>query len=219
MSSRVSSCFFNLPVEYDAKRSAWSWSTLRLRKLAAPRVLRWLVAYDPLAESLALLAHGVREDPRRLSRRRRFAALAVDVDGDVAGTLFVVRGPGHVRFETHALAREAGTWRVLGGGSGGRETDGLADRPPAAELGGPVAVAGGGSVALGSGWAPWSGRYVRYALLQAGAEVHTVDVGSRMLTVPRHGHLLVVWSTPRPPRAVARDADGRELAALDLSGR
>jgi hypothetical protein len=175
------------------------------------------VAYDALAESTALIAQGLPEAPPRLSRRRRFAALAVDVDDDVACTLFVVRGPGHFRFETHALARQHGTWRRLGGGGYGTESDGLADRPAARELGGPVVAAGGGSVAMGSGRMPWGGRYVRDAILQASAEVHTVGVGPRVLTVPRHGHLVVVWSSRRPPPAVARDAAGRVVCDVRLT--
>jgi hypothetical protein len=177
------------------------------------------VAYDALAESTALIAHGLPEAPPRLSRRRRFAALGVDVDGDVAGTLFVVRGPGHFRFESHALARRDGTWALLGGGGYGRDDDGLTDRPPARELDAPVVVEGGGSVALGGGALPWGGRYVRDALLLAAAEVATVAVGPRVLTVPRHGHVVVVWATRRPPPAVARAADGRVLGELVLPAR
>jgi hypothetical protein len=133
------------------------------------------VAHDALAESTALIAHGLPEVPPRLSRRRRSAALGVD--GDVAGTLFVVRGPGHFRFETHALARRDGTWALLGGGGHGRDDDGLTDRPPARDLGCPVVVGGGGSVALGGGFLPWGGRCVRDATLRAAAEVVTVAVG------------------------------------------
>jgi hypothetical protein len=176
------------------------------------------VAYDALAESLALIEHGVREDPAGLSRRRRFAALAVDVDGDIACTLFLVRGPGHVRFETHALARRDGVWALLGGGGGGGpETGRLDDRPSTAELGAPVVVAGTGSVAADSGRWPWSTRYVRETELRVSSAVHTVAVGQRVLRVPRHGHLVVVWSGRRPPRATARGADGEPVCTVRLS--
>src|SRR3712207_1497735 len=84
------------------------------------RSLRWLVAYDRLAESIRLIEHGVPEAPARLSRRRRFAPLAVDVDGDVAASLFVVRGAGHFRQEAHVLVRRSGTWTMLGGGGGSK---------------------------------------------------------------------------------------------------
>ena len=176
------------------------------------------VAYDALVESTALIEHGLREDPLRLSRRRRFAALAVDVDDDVACTLFVVRGPGHFRFEDHVLVRRDGRWRVLGGGGSGSDTDGLADRPPAAALGRWATAHGAGSVTLDERrWLPWGARYVRYATLRASAEVHAVGIGPRVLAVPRHGHLVVVWSTPRPPVAELRDAAGRALGRLQLT--
>jgi len=53
-----------------------------------------LVAYDIEAESRRLIADGLPDRPVQLSRRRRFAPVAVDVDGDVAGTWFVRRGVG-----------------------------------------------------------------------------------------------------------------------------
>jgi hypothetical protein len=178
------------------------------------------VAYDRLAESVRLIEHGVPEAPARLSRRRRFAALAVDVDGDVACTLFVVRGPGHVRQEFHVLVRRSGTWTVLGGGGGGSETDGLADRPPPEQLGRPVVVEGGGSVLRDADrLVPWGARYVRYAGVLASSAVHTVEVGDRVLAVPRHGRLVVVWAGRRPPTAVARAADGRVICDVPLTAR
>jgi hypothetical protein len=42
------------------------------------------MAYDILAESRRLIIEGPPAQQVRLSRRRRFAALAVDVDGDIA---------------------------------------------------------------------------------------------------------------------------------------
>ena len=177
------------------------------------------MAYDALAESTALIEHGLTEDPRRLSRRRRFAALAVDVDGDVACTLFAVRAPGHVRRETHLLARTRGVWSVLGGGSGGGgDGDGLTDRPGTAELGAPVIVRGSGSVARSSGLMPWSTRYVHDAELSVSSAVHSLLVGgSRVLPVPRHGQLVVVWAGRRPPPVLARDVAGRPLGEVPLT--
>lgn len=178
------------------------------------------MAYDALAESTALIEHGLTADPLRLSRRRRFAALAVDVDGDLACTLFTVRGAGHVRRETHLLERRGGSWTPLGGGgSGGGDDDGLADRPSTAELGALLVGSGSGSVLRNAGRRmPWGARYAYDAELRASSDVHSVAVGDRVLTVPRHGHLVVVWSTRRPPSAVARDAAGRPLAELRLPG-
>jgi hypothetical protein len=44
------------------------------------------VAYDPLLESARLIDSGLPAMPLRISRRRRFIPLAVDVDDDVAAT-------------------------------------------------------------------------------------------------------------------------------------
>jgi hypothetical protein len=68
----------------------------------------------------------------------------------------------------------------------------------------------------GRRWAPW-GRWVSYAELRASAEVAAVHVGQRVLAVPRHGHLVVVWSGRRPPVAVATGPDGRELGRVALA--
>lgn len=88
------------------------------------------MAYDVLAESVALI-EGRRVEPvRRLTRRRRFAAMAVDVSGDVAATMFARRGVGCVCQEIHVLRRRNGEWEWLGGGGGtGGHDDFLADRP------------------------------------------------------------------------------------------
>ena len=179
------------------------------------------MAYDRTAESIALIEHGLPAPPPRLSRRRRWAALAVDVDDDVACTLFTVRGPGHVRHETHLLARADGVWTVLGGGGGGGDDGDLADRPTTARLGAPTVVQGRGSVLRNAGrLMPWGARYVHDAELLVSSDVHSVVVaGARVLPVPRHGHLVVVWSGRRPPGVVARDAAGRPLGVVSLGLR
>lgn len=183
-----------------------------------PRFHRYVrpVAYDALKESVRLIKHGMPDDPARLSRRRRFAALAVDVDGDVAAALFVRRGVGVSWQEVHVLAHEHGCWRLLGGGGGTDDEDGLGDRPPAAELLGLLVTDGAGSVLLASGLLPWSSRYVHHAVLRAAREVHTVVVAGRTLAVRRHGWLVVVWGSRRPPVVTALGLDGREVASIRL---
>ena len=172
-----------------------------------------LVAYDVLAESRRLIADGLPAGPVRLSRRRRFAPVAVDVDDAVAGTRFVRRGAGCFWDETHLLVRDDHAWRVLGGGGAGsgepwsseafeRARDELPE--------GHVRATNGPSVWQGPGW-------LRAAHLLAGRGVAAVVVGDRRrLTVPGHGRLLVVWASARPPRVSARDAAGREVVRVAL---
>ena len=69
------------------------------------------------------------EPVRRLSRRRRFAAMAVDVAGDMAVSMFARRGVGCISQETHVLALRDGQWALLGGGGASSDVDLLADRP------------------------------------------------------------------------------------------
>ncbi|MGY1827917.1 hypothetical protein [Blastococcus sp. SYSU DS0541] len=63
---------------------------------------------------------------------------------------------------------------------------------------------------------PWGARYVSYARVRASREVDRLAVGTRLLRVPRHGHLVVVWAGRRPPTAEALDADGRSLCSRRL---
>jgi hypothetical protein len=87
------------------------------------------MAYDLLQESVALIEAGRAEPVRSLSRRRRFAAMAVDVAGDVAVTMFARRGVGCVQQEIHVLALRDGAWTWLGGGGASSDDGLLADRP------------------------------------------------------------------------------------------
>ena len=176
------------------------------------------MAYDALAESIAVIEHGLPIAPPRLSRRRRFAALAVDVDRDVACTLFSVRAPGGFRQETHSFARRGGGWVLVGGGGSGQDEDGLADRPSTGQLGATLVSRGSGSVLREGRLMPWGARYVRHAELLVSQDVHDVLVaGDRVLRAPRYGRLVVVWSTRRPPAIVARDREGRPVGDLQLS--
>ncbi len=175
------------------------------------------VAYDALVESVRLIEDGVPGSvPARVSRRIRHIPLAVDVDGPIAATMFLRRGPGQVWFENHVLVRRQGSWRVEGGGgSSGGEAAGP-DAPGRAELGSYLDVSGSGAVHLGSGRGPLP-RVVRYASLRAAREVRTVTVADREIAVPRHGWLIAVWPDRRTPRLTAVDGAGVVLAAGDAA--
>jgi hypothetical protein len=172
------------------------------------------VGYDALVESVRLIESGFETDPVRLSRRRRFAPVAFDVQGDLAATWFVRRGTGTFWHEIHTLKCTNGSWARLGGGGYSSDEDGLADRAPAAELPGPLQVSPGGATALGTGsWSPAPDRFLRYALLCAAQEVVALDLGQRApLPVPRHGRLMVIW-TERAPVVRALGPQDEEISS------
>ncbi|MEJ7649904.1 MAG: hypothetical protein WKF57_12870 [Nakamurella sp.] len=137
------------------------------------------MAYDALVESVELIRTGAATPVRRLSRRRRFAPMSVDVGRDFAVTAFARRGVGCVLYETHVLALRKGLWVLLGGGGGGGDDALLADRP---------------------GWVPGFGRWISHATVLVSSEVHTVTVAGRRIAVPWHGRPVVAWTDRRPPR-------------------
>lgn len=191
------------------------------------------MTYDVLAESVALIEAGRAEPVPRLSRRRRFAAMAVDVAGDVAVTMFARRGVGRIWQETHVLALRDGEWTWLGSGGSDGDQDLLADRPAvlpgslglgseAVEQADPrvMAVSGSGGVlddGAGTGRRPQSERWINYAALRVTAQVTSVQVAERLLVVPWHGHVVVVWSERQPPRVVALEEGGKSRAEMQLA--
>lgn len=195
------------------------------------------MAYDRLLQSVALIGSRRLVRVERLSRRRRFVAMGVDVDGDLAVTSFARRGVGCTWHDVHVLARRSGTWTMLGGSStSGAGTDGgsaalLADRPRvltdwSATTGHPVptgralVLEGTGGVHDSRGGAdrwPWSGRWVSCTHLLANASATSLTVAGRVLPVPWHGRVVVVWSGRHGPRVVAHDQDGRALDAVALA--
>lgn len=175
------------------------------------------MAYDRLAESVRVTESGIAADPLRLSRRRRFAAVAYDVHADIAATWFVRRGHPVPQHEIHLFIWENGRWQLLGGGGFGDGDDHLSDRPGLDELGAPLVVQGSGGVIPPN--APHQGPItgpVGYVILRAASSVMSVvlDRGDS-LPVPRHGNLLFVWRQ-RAPVAHALDADGACVASVDL---
>ncbi|CCG01569.1 hypothetical protein [Blastococcus saxobsidens] len=175
------------------------------------------MSYDALAESVRLLEGAPPASDARLSRRVRYAALAVDRDGDVAITMFLRRGvSGQPLLDLHSLELTGGGWRLLGGG-GGPGDEALDPRPALADLPGPAVSLGGGGTAgsrrglLGRRRTTW----VSWAEFRAAEEVALVRVGDRHVPVAGHGMAVVVWAG-MPPTVTALDASGEELGRVPL---
>lgn len=167
------------------------------------------MAYDAVVESRRLILEGAPDTPFRLSRRRRFIPLAVDVDGDVAATLFVRRGvSGTPNLEAWALEKRDGEWVVLGGGGGGYD-----------ELFTPRATVDSDVLRLGEGWTlraghhllPWPRRGISHAQMRLGPRVAELQIDRRRLAVAPHGVAIVVWGDRNQPTIRALDAAGEPL--------
>jgi hypothetical protein len=193
------------------------------------------MAYDVVGESVKLIQSRDVLPVQRLSRRRRFAAMSVDVAGDVAVTSFARRGAGCVWHDVHVLAFRAGQWVLLGGGGGNGENDLLTSRPvrlppylsPDFELlgdeadPGPIASSGGGGV-KDSGYRRWfgvPGRWISYGVVRVNVNVDTLWVENRLLPVPWHGLVAVVWVGKSPQPVVAVDRAGAPLAKVLIRSR
>ena len=188
------------------------------------------MAYDAFAESVRLIQSRHVEPVFRLSRRRRFAPMAVDVAGDVAVTLFARRGVGCVLSETWVLSKLGARWRLLGGGGGTADSDLLDPRPTrlpeflgwpeAADIGidpGVIAIDGGGGVHDDQGGAdrwPWSGRWIRYVVLRTSAEVESLTLDGRTLVVPWHGQVILASTKRRSRRVIVNGTGGAVLGEV-----
>ena len=176
------------------------------------------MAYHALEESKRLIAAGVPEVTFRLTRRRRFLPVGVDVDGDLAGTLFIRRGvSGDPWLEGWSLKRIEGDWTMLGGGAGSGYTELFSPRPNQTTLRALAIPLGGGSTLVNADrLLPFGARYVHTATMRLASEVASLLVGERRIAVPDHGLAIVVWSTRRTPKIEAMSPAGASLGTIDL---
>lgn len=168
------------------------------------------MTYDWFTESLRLIEGGEVAGAEPLTRRRRFLPVAVDVDDDIAVTVFLRRAHGGAEWENHTLSRTVDGWRLLGGGgSGPDDLDVLTHVITADELGGLARAGSAGASAISPSSRPLSGaRWVRYSIITTTEDVRSVVVpGGRVLDRPAHGHIAVVWrDTERlPVTIISRD--------------
>ncbi|MFB4301954.1 hypothetical protein [Actinomadura sp. NTSP31] len=171
-------------------------------------------------ECLRLLRDGMPVPaPDTFDEERDFLPLGLDMDGDVAVVTFLHQwgGSGVDPFiEGRTFHRRDGEWMGLGGGGGSAPYDPLVRRS-SGEMGRYLYQYGSGrTVRNANRLLPWGAKWVNEARLRASAEVARVRVGKRILDVPAHGHIVVVWGVRRGPVLEALATDGAVLDTLDL---
>lgn len=178
------------------------------------------MAYDELGESIRLIDGAPVAGRNRLTRRRRFLPVAVDIDQDVAVTVFLRRAHGGAEWQEHTMSCTAQGWRILGGGGWGVDSlDVLTSVPTSDELGGYAEADGGGSTNVSRTERPASGaRWVHYALIRTSVEVTGVAVGSeRVISPPDHGRVAVVWRDRHRMPVSILGSNGEVLQRIDLT--
>ena len=173
--------------------------------------------YDRLAESVRLIEHGVPDERVRLSRRRRFQPVAVDVDGDVAVAEFLCRAHGGAQWDSYVLTRNGAGWSVLGGGSGCCFAyDELLQTSSCDSWDGHAFSSGGGGSYWGDG--PPGQRWVGHASVTVCQHVYAIEVerGGRRVAIPWHRNAAVVWRGRTPPRVVLLDHVGAQIGTAEF---
>ncbi|MFB4311835.1 hypothetical protein [Actinomadura sp. GTD37] len=155
--------------------------------------------------------------PAAFQDGRDFLPLGLDMDGDVAVVTFLHQwGDASAFIEGWTFHRRDGEWRELGGAGGSAPAEPLARRS-SGEMGRHLLKYGSGRTVRNSNrLLPWGAKWVNEARLRASAEVARVRVGNRILDVPEHGHVVVVWGARRGPVVEALAGDGSVLDAMDL---
>ncbi|QXJ26400.1 hypothetical protein AGRA3207_001594 [Actinomadura graeca] len=172
-------------------------------------------------ECLRLLRDGLPDPaPDALAEGREFVPLCIDKEGDVAVVTFLHQwdgAPGTAPFiEGWTFHRRDGEWMGLGG-AGGAAPDEPLTRRSSGEMGRYLQKYGSGrTVRNANRLLPWGAKWVNEARLRVSAEVARIRVGKRLLDVPVHGHVVVVWSARRGPVVEALAPDGAVLDELDL---
>lgn len=172
---------------------------------------------------------------RPLRWRHRLAGVVVvasDIDSDAGvAAVWLVRRSGSPDAweETCLFERVENGWRYLGGGGGSGSELLRAGRPSASQAG-PASVimsmSGTASRSRADREAQGDQRdlgqvgWVACAMFRVAAEVEHLQAGTRRITVPGHGYVIVAWKAPPasllPPRPpiVAVGADGSRLSEL-----
>jgi|SRR5437868_5641522 len=178
--------------------------------------------HEVYEECMRLLRDGLpAPSPNAFSEGREFLPLGIDKDGDVAVVTFLhqwrdTASEAAPFIEGWTFYRRDGEWMELGGAGGSAPAEPLTRRS-SDEMGGHLHKYGSGRMVRNANrLLPWGAKWVNEARLRVSADVTRVRVGKRLLEVPDHGHVVIVWSARRGPIVEALAADGAVLDALDL---
>lgn len=185
--------------------------------------------YDPERVGLRVLS------ARPLHRRDRLAGVVVvasDINTDAGvAAVWLVRRAGPSTLANYCLFERArGSWQYLGcGGAIRKETFLLTSRPSASQAG-PASMMTNLSGCSARSHAEREARdyqqdlaevgWVACAMFRVAAEVVYLQVGTRLIKVPQHGHVIVAWKappssvSPRRPPIAAVGGDGVNLTEL-----
>jgi len=157
--------------------------------------------------------------------------VARDIDADAGvAAVWIARRPGRPGGieEICQYERVAGSWQHRGGGGGsaadfapaGRRSAGVAGQASMlTHLGGTAGRSRADREAQGDQLDPSRAGWTAAATFRVAAEVAHLQVGSRRVEIPEHGHVVVAWKSPaadrpsRPP-ITAIGADGAILSEL-----
>ncbi|MFI6500540.1 hypothetical protein [Nonomuraea typhae] len=173
-----------------------------------------------LAECRRVLDHGMPQEVRTtFEAGRGYLPLAMDRSGEGGAVAVLSDHHGDTMIMVHLFKKRGGDWEHRGGGGAGTIDYPLIQRAPAKGQEDYLRCPGNGGVLMNPEHRlPWTGWYLRHADLTASAEVSRVRVRGRLIEVPFHGFLIVVWSGRRAPLVEALAEDGESLATLDVSG-
>ncbi|MGI5208054.1 hypothetical protein ACQEU6_41600 [Spirillospora sp. CA-108201] len=170
-------------------------------------------------ECLRLLRDGLPVPaPAAFAEGRDYLPLGLDKDGDIAVVTFLYQWEDAASsfIEGWTFHRRDGEWMDLGGAGGSAPAEPL-ERRSRGEMGRHLLKYGSSrTVRNANRLLPWGAKWVNEARLRASAEVARVRVGKRILDVPEHGHVVVVWGARRGPVVEALAADGAVLGVMDL---
>lgn len=171
------------------------------------------MAYDEVAESIALIKAGRCDVAVPPSRRRRWVPLGMDVQGPLAATCFVRRGiDGQPATDLWVLTRARGGWELIGGSLTNQDWTFLQARPHALSTG-VLEVLQVGRHRHAPRRTPFTSRHGGAALLQTTTAVAVVTVGAHRYEVPEHGCVVVAWRGDSP-RITALSEHGEALQTI-----